>query len=229
MTLWLNCFITNSRVPKPLQKQQYLASKTRLTNCFYFLSQRSASLGIVGFSNELEMELPSRLSRSADPQVQGIATVALGPSPNTRCDCDSPPEPVPSYSLALGRAELSPGVSTTFTPGDVHQGSAKCKVGIAQTPLLKWSPFSLIAHVVVSHVKTAVSVSTVFFWYLRTDYTLFSLRKLIIRFVNFFSPEAGKWRLQRCGSSSRKQLGYSWARCSEWIKSFYAKYSGRTY
>lgn len=76
MTLWLNCFITNSRVPKPLQKQQYLASKTRLTNCFYFLSQRSASLGIVGFSNELEMELPSRLSRSADPQVQGIATVA---------------------------------------------------------------------------------------------------------------------------------------------------------
>jgi len=212
MTLWLNCFITNSRVPIPLQKQQYLASKTRLTNCFYFLSQRSASLGIVGFSNELEMELPSRLSRSADPQVQGIATVALGPSPNTRCDCDSPPEPVPSYSLALGRAELSPGVSTTFTPGDVHQGSAKCKVGIAQTPLLKWSPFSLIAHVVVSHVKTAVS-----------------LRKFIIRFVIFFSPEAGKWRLQRCGSSSRKQLGYSWARCSEWIKSFYAKYSGRTY
>uniref|UniRef100_A0A8C9G2H3 Tripartite motif containing 66 n=1 Tax=Pavo cristatus TaxID=9049 RepID=A0A8C9G2H3_PAVCR len=70
---------------------------------------RSASLGIVGFSNDLEMELPSRLSRSADPQVQGIATVALGPSPNTRCDCGTPPEPVPSCSLALGRApaELS--------------------------------------------------------------------------------------------------------------------------
>uniref|UniRef100_A0A669R8D6 RING-type E3 ubiquitin transferase n=1 Tax=Phasianus colchicus TaxID=9054 RepID=A0A669R8D6_PHACC len=94
----------------------------------------SSPLGVVGFANDLEMELPSRLSRSVDPQVQGTATVALGPSPNTRRDCDTPPEPVPSYSLALGRApvELNPGVSTALTPGDAHQGSAKCKVGITQ-------------------------------------------------------------------------------------------------
>ncbi|XP_072194920.1 tripartite motif-containing protein 66 [Excalfactoria chinensis] len=97
---------------------------------FHPVRKRSASLGIVGFSNDLEMDLPSRLSRSADPQVQGIATVALGPSLITHCDCDTPPEPVPSYSSALGRApaELSPGFSTTLPPGDARQGSATCKL-----------------------------------------------------------------------------------------------------
>lgn len=111
-----------------------------LTYCFYSFPQRSASLSIVGFSNDLEMELPStRLSRSADPQIQDVAAVALGSSPNTRCDCDTPPEPVPSYSLVLGRApgDLSPGLA----PGDTLQSSAKCKVGITQTPLLKRTPF----------------------------------------------------------------------------------------
>uniref|UniRef100_A0A8B9E6U7 RING-type E3 ubiquitin transferase n=1 Tax=Anser cygnoides TaxID=8845 RepID=A0A8B9E6U7_ANSCY len=86
--------------------------------------KRSASLSIVGFSNDLEMELPStRLSRSADPQIQGVAAVALGSSPNTHCDCDTPPEPVPSYSLVRGRApgDLSPGLA----PGDALQSSAK--------------------------------------------------------------------------------------------------------
>ncbi|OXB80525.1 UNVERIFIED_CONTAM: hypothetical protein H355_016315 [Colinus virginianus] len=35
---------------------------------FHPVRKRSASLGIVGFSNDSEMELPSRLPRSADPQ-----------------------------------------------------------------------------------------------------------------------------------------------------------------
>lgn len=101
----------------------------------------------MGFSNGLEMELPStRLSSSADLQMQGAAAVTLGPSPNTLCDCDTPPESVPSYSLALGRdpSDLSPGAAAGLAPGDALQGSSKCKVGIAQTPLLKGNPLSLI-------------------------------------------------------------------------------------
>lgn len=127
------------------------------------------------------MELPStRLSRSADPQIQGVAAVALGSSPNTHCDCDTPPEPVPSYSLVRGRApgDLSPGLA----PGDALQSSAKCKVGITQTSLLKRNPFSLAAHIIVSQLKAPVSVKYSFAssfnqsssWYLKTDYKLFA-------------------------------------------------------
>ncbi|XP_075019215.1 tripartite motif-containing protein 66 isoform X1 [Calonectris borealis] len=100
-------------------------------SAFHPVRKRSASLSIVGFSNGLEMELPStRLSNSADPQMQGAAAVTLGPSPNALCDCDTPPESVPSYSLALGRApsDLSPGAATGFSPGDALQGSTKCKL-----------------------------------------------------------------------------------------------------
>uniref|UniRef100_A0A8C2SWG5 RING-type E3 ubiquitin transferase n=1 Tax=Coturnix japonica TaxID=93934 RepID=A0A8C2SWG5_COTJA len=137
------------RQPAPVQQQTEDEAQVSFKSSFLlFLASASSEMGgtlkissslaIVGFSNDLEMDLPSRLSRSADPQVQGIATVALGPSPITHCDCDTPPEPAPSYSSALGRApaELSPGVSTTLPPGDAHQGSATCKVGVTQTPLL---------------------------------------------------------------------------------------------
>ncbi|NXT48205.1 TRI66 protein, partial [Pluvianellus socialis] len=100
-------------------------------SAFLPVRKRSASLNIVGFSNGVEMELPStRLSSSADLQMQGAAAVTLGPSPNALCDCDTSPESVPSYSLALGRApsDLSPGVAAGFTPGDALQGSTKCKL-----------------------------------------------------------------------------------------------------
>ncbi|NXJ07020.1 TRI66 protein, partial [Odontophorus gujanensis] len=115
---------------KEISVSNHSPETTLQQSTFHPVRKRSASLGIVGFSNDLEMELPSRLSRSADPQEQGISTVAVGPSPNTHCDCDTPPEPVPSYSLVLGRAtaELSPGVSTILSPGGAHQGSTKCKL-----------------------------------------------------------------------------------------------------
>ncbi|XP_027634147.2 tripartite motif-containing protein 66 isoform X1 [Falco peregrinus] len=90
-----------------------------------------ASLSIVGFSNGLEMELPAtRLSTTADPQMQGAAAVTLVPSPNTLCDCDTSAESVPSYNLALGRApsDLSPGAAAGLAPGDALQGSTKCKL-----------------------------------------------------------------------------------------------------
>lgn len=107
----------------------------------------------MGFSDGLEMELPStRLSSSANPQMQGAAAVTLGPSQHTPCDCDTPPESVPSYSLVLGRApsDLSPGAAAGLAPADALQGSTKCKVGITQTPLLKGNPLSLVARVIVS-------------------------------------------------------------------------------
>uniref|UniRef100_A0A663M3J9 RING-type E3 ubiquitin transferase n=1 Tax=Athene cunicularia TaxID=194338 RepID=A0A663M3J9_ATHCN len=79
--------------------------------------KRSASLSIVGFSNSLEMELPStRLSSLAEPQTQGAAAVTLVPSPKSLCDCDAPPELVPSYSLALGRAPSDPNFNTVDHP-----------------------------------------------------------------------------------------------------------------
>ncbi|NXL46195.1 TRI66 protein, partial [Podilymbus podiceps] len=93
--------------------------------------KRSASLSIVGFSNSLEMELPStRLSRSADPQMQGAATVTLGPSLDALCDCSTLPESVPSYSSVLGTApsDLSPGAAADLAPGDALQGTTKCKL-----------------------------------------------------------------------------------------------------
>jgi len=119
----------------------------------FFFSQHSASLSIVGFSDGLEMELPStRSSSSADPQMQGAAAVTLGPSADALCDRDTPPESVTSYSLVLGRApgDLSPGAAAGLAPGDTLQGSTKCKVGITQTPLAKGNLLSLIAYVIVS-------------------------------------------------------------------------------
>ncbi|NWW43355.1 TRI66 protein, partial [Pedionomus torquatus] len=112
-------------------------------SAFHPVRKRSASISIVGFSNDLEMELPStRLSSSADLQMQGAAAVTLGPSLNTLCDCDTPPESVPSYSLALGRApsDLSPGATAGLTPDDALKGSTKCKLenedfNIADHPL----------------------------------------------------------------------------------------------
>lgn len=87
------------------------------------------------------MELsPARLSGLADPQVKGAAAVTLGPSPNALCECDTAPEPLPSYSLALGRASSDPGALAGLTPGDALQGGTKCKVGIAQAPLLRGNP-----------------------------------------------------------------------------------------
>ncbi|XP_074005221.1 tripartite motif-containing protein 66 [Numenius arquata] len=100
-------------------------------SAFHPVRKRSASLSIVGFSNNLEMELPStKLSSSADLQMQGAAAVTLGPSLNVLCDCDTPPELVSSYSLALGRApsDLSPGATDGRAPGDALQGSTKCKL-----------------------------------------------------------------------------------------------------
>ncbi|NXI53756.1 TRI66 protein, partial [Chloroceryle aenea] len=100
-------------------------------SAFHPSRKNSSSLSIVGFSNSLEMELPSaRVSSLADPQMQGAAAATLGPSPNALCDCDPPSESVPSYSLALGRApgDLSPAVATGLTPGDALQGSTKCKL-----------------------------------------------------------------------------------------------------
>ncbi|NXP15144.1 TRI66 protein, partial [Thinocorus orbignyianus] len=100
-------------------------------SAFHPVRKRSASLSIVGFSSDLEMELPStRLSSSADVQMQGAAAVTLGPSLNALCDCDSSPESVPSYSLALVRApsDLSPGATAGLTPGDALKGSTKCKL-----------------------------------------------------------------------------------------------------
>ncbi|XP_009077837.1 PREDICTED: tripartite motif-containing protein 66 [Acanthisitta chloris] len=91
----------------------------------------SASFSIVDFSNDFEMELPpTRLSSSADPQMKSAAAVTLGPIPNALCHCNTPPEPVPSYSLALGRApsDPSPGAAAGLAPGDALQGSTKCKL-----------------------------------------------------------------------------------------------------
>ncbi|XP_014731860.1 PREDICTED: tripartite motif-containing protein 66 [Sturnus vulgaris] len=93
---------------------------------FHPVRKPSASLSLVGFPNSTEMELsPTRLS---DPQVKGAAAVTLGPSPNAPCDCDTAPEPLPSYSLALGTAPSDPGAPAGLTPGDALQGGTKCKL-----------------------------------------------------------------------------------------------------
>uniref|UniRef100_A0A803V5K7 RING-type E3 ubiquitin transferase n=1 Tax=Ficedula albicollis TaxID=59894 RepID=A0A803V5K7_FICAL len=123
------------------KNSRILLLKSLLINWIFFFSfcfsQSSASLSLVGFPNSTEMELPPvRLSGSADPQVKGAAPVTLGPSPDALCECDTAPEPLPSYSLALGRAPSDPGAPAGLAPGDALQGGAKCKVGIAQTPLL---------------------------------------------------------------------------------------------
>ncbi|XP_061318927.1 tripartite motif-containing protein 66 isoform X2 [Pezoporus flaviventris] len=94
-------------------------------------AQHLASLSFVGFSSGLEMELPSvRLPSSADPHMQAAAAETLCTSPRALCDCDTPPESVPSYTLVLGRApsDLSPGAAAGHAPGDALQGSTKCKL-----------------------------------------------------------------------------------------------------
>uniref|UniRef100_A0A8C9MPP1 Tripartite motif containing 66 n=1 Tax=Serinus canaria TaxID=9135 RepID=A0A8C9MPP1_SERCA len=118
---------------------------------YFCFPQRSASLSFVGFPNSAEMELsPTRLPSSADPEVKGAAAVTPGPSPNALCECDTAPEPLPSYSLALGRApsDPGPGAPAALAPGDALQGGTKCKVGMAQTPLLRGNPLPFTAQLV---------------------------------------------------------------------------------
>ncbi|KFO96784.1 Tripartite motif-containing protein 66, partial [Calypte anna] len=114
---------------------------------FHPVRKHSTSLSILGFTDSLVMELPS--TRLSDPQMQGVAAVTLGPSPNA--DCDSPSESMPTYSLVLGRApsDLSPGAAAGLPPGDQLQATTKCKVRIAHTPL-QGNPLSLIAHIGIS-------------------------------------------------------------------------------
>ncbi|XP_010144065.1 PREDICTED: tripartite motif-containing protein 66 [Buceros rhinoceros silvestris] len=117
---------------------------------FHPVTKCSTSLNTVGFSKGLEMELPStKLSSLADPQVQGAAAVTVGPSLNALCDCDTPPEAVPSYSLALGRApsDQSHGAATGPTPGNALQGSTKCK--------LENEDFNTIDHPLENSLATA--------------------------------------------------------------------------
>ncbi|KAH1171944.1 hypothetical protein KIL84_007562 [Mauremys mutica] len=93
--------------------------------------KRSASLNIVGFSNPLEMEPSStRLSRSVDPQMQGVSTVTLNQSQNMHHASDVQPESVPSYSLALDRAtnDLNPWTTDNLATGDLLLGNTKCKL-----------------------------------------------------------------------------------------------------
>ncbi|NXW60761.1 TRI66 protein, partial [Eurystomus gularis] len=119
-------------------------------SAFHPVRKHSASLSIVGFSDNLEMELRStRLSGLADPHMQGSAAVTPGPSPNTLCDCDAPTESVPSYSLALGRApsDLSPGAATGLAPGGAFQGSTKCK--------LENEDFNIVDHPLENSLTTA--------------------------------------------------------------------------
>ncbi|XP_025960241.2 tripartite motif-containing protein 66 isoform X1 [Dromaius novaehollandiae] len=107
------------------------SESTLQQSAFHPVRKRSSSLNTVDFTNGLEMELPStRLSRSADPQMQGAAAVTLSPSQNTLRDCNTPPVSVPSYRLALGRApgDLSPRATASLAPGDALQGNAKCKL-----------------------------------------------------------------------------------------------------
>uniref|UniRef100_A0A8D2NIL2 RING-type E3 ubiquitin transferase n=1 Tax=Zonotrichia albicollis TaxID=44394 RepID=A0A8D2NIL2_ZONAL len=99
-----------------------------------------SSLSFVGFPSSAEMELsPTKLLSSADPEAKGAAAVTPGLSPNALCECDPAAEPLPSYSLALGRApsDPSPGAPAVPAPSDALQGGTKCKVGMAHTPLLR--------------------------------------------------------------------------------------------
>lgn len=106
------------------------------------------------------MELsPTRLSSSADPEVKGAAAVTLGLSPDALCECDTAAEPLPSYSLALGRApsDPSPGAPAGLTPGDALQGGTKCKVGMPQTPLLRGNPLPFTAVRILFQLKFSLS------------------------------------------------------------------------
>ncbi|KAJ7411177.1 hypothetical protein WISP_103935 [Willisornis vidua] len=110
---------------------RHSSESTLQQSAFHPVRKHSASLSIAGFLNSVEMESPpARLSSSADPQVKGAAAVTLDSSPNTLYVCDTPPEPVPSYSMVLGRApsDLTPGNPAGLAPGDALQGSTKCKL-----------------------------------------------------------------------------------------------------
>ncbi|XP_025045757.2 tripartite motif-containing protein 66 isoform X1 [Pelodiscus sinensis] len=93
--------------------------------------KRSASLNIVGFSNPVEME-PSatRLSRSVDPQMQGVSTISLSESQNMLPTSDIQPESMLGYNLALDRAtnDLNSWTTDNLATGDVFLGNTKCKL-----------------------------------------------------------------------------------------------------
>ncbi|XP_061198538.1 tripartite motif-containing protein 66 isoform X2 [Neopsephotus bourkii] len=117
---------------------------------FHPVRKHLASLSVVGFSNGLEMELPSvRLSSSADTHMQAAAAETLCPSPRALCDCDTPPESVPSYTLVLDRApsDLSPGAAAGHAPGDALQGSTKCK--------LEYEDFNIVDHPLENNLDAA--------------------------------------------------------------------------
>ncbi|NXI47133.1 TRI66 protein, partial [Galbula dea] len=125
----------NPFLSRPLDEEASVSSHSSESafqqSAFHPVRKRSASLNIVDFSNDLEMELPStRLSSLAYPQMEGAAAVTLDPSPDVLCDCDAPPESVPSYTLTLGRApsDLSDEAASGLAPGDALQGSTKCKL-----------------------------------------------------------------------------------------------------
>ncbi|NXX88634.1 TRI66 protein, partial [Centropus bengalensis] len=115
---------------------------------FHPVRKHSASSSIVDFSSNLEMELPSaRLSSLTNPQMPGVPALTLGQSSNTLCDCDTPPESMPSYSLALGRApsDLRPGAASGLTPGDALH--TKCK--------LENEDFNIVDHPLENNLATS--------------------------------------------------------------------------
>ncbi|XP_051476865.1 tripartite motif-containing protein 66 [Apus apus] len=128
----------------------YSPESTMQQSTFHPVRKRSASLSILGFSSSLEMESPStRLSSSADAQTQGAGAGTLDPSLNVVCDCDAPPDSVPNYSLASGRApsDLSPGAAPGLTPSDALQGTTKCK--------LENEDFNTVDHCLENSLATA--------------------------------------------------------------------------
>ncbi|XP_064571116.1 tripartite motif-containing protein 66 isoform X1 [Zonotrichia leucophrys gambelii] len=120
---------------QPLEEEasgrSHSPESTLQQSTFHPVRKRSASLSFVGFPSSAEMELsPMRLLSSADSEAKGAAAVTPGLSPNALCECDPAAEPLPSYSLALGRApsDPSPGAPAAPAPNDALQGGTKCKL-----------------------------------------------------------------------------------------------------